>query len=224
MGIVMGSDTATNTQPAASPGRWLQCQYQTVTMGTGEEFFLGLLILLLGLQVGYWYCYRKVGKGIMKGEIDKNFRKPMREAFNKFNPRFPQEIENLSPTFCEIFVQATDAEQDELSQICGIGYGKSLEFLIKDYAIYLNPAKRSEIEKATLTNCIKLYVVDESIKNSSELATWLRNDETHYVRKWVAKDVNDLKNLITLTVTLISNNLLKHQLDKQVKEIKDSFK
>lgn len=47
----------------------------------------------------------------------------------------------------------------------------------------------------------------------AERATWLGNDETHYVRKWENKDLKDLKNLIDLTVYFISMSLkaLKYQ-------------
>ncbi|MBP2259149.1 hypothetical protein [Virgibacillus alimentarius] len=41
----------------------------------------------------------------------------------------------------------------------------------------------------------------------AERATWLGNDETHYVRQWENKDLQDLKNLIDLTVYFISKNL-----------------
>ena len=44
-------------------------------------------------------------------------------------------ISELSPNFCEIYNQAYIAEQTNLMQICGTGYRKSLEFLIKDYLI-----------------------------------------------------------------------------------------
>jgi hypothetical protein len=34
-------------------------------------------------------------------------------------------------------------------------------------------------------------------------AAWLGNDETHYIRKWEDKDLDDLKKLIKLTVLWI---------------------
>lgn len=46
---------------------------------------------------------------------------------------FSNIISELSPNFCEIYNQAYIAEQTNLMQICGTGYRKSLEFLIKDY-------------------------------------------------------------------------------------------
>lgn len=44
---------------------------------------------------------------------------------------FSNIISELSPNFCEIYNQAYIAEQTNLMQICGTGYRKSLEFLIK---------------------------------------------------------------------------------------------
>ena len=41
MGIIMGADTATNTQPAASPGRYGQF-YRTLDTYQNEDFFVTL--------------------------------------------------------------------------------------------------------------------------------------------------------------------------------------
>jgi hypothetical protein len=45
----------------------------------------------------------------------------------------------------------------------------------------------------------------------AERATWLGNDETHYVRKWEDKDINDLKILIKVTLHWIEMELLTEQ-------------
>lgn len=37
---------------------------------------------------------------------------------------------------------------------------------------------------------------------------WLGNDETHYVRKWEASDISDLKMLIDLTAHWMTSELL----------------
>lgn len=44
------------------------------------------------------------------------------------------------------------------------------------------------------------YINSDQIREIAKRATWLGNDETHYVRKWEDKDLNDLKKLITLTI------------------------
>lgn len=48
---------------------------------------------------------------------------------------FSEIINSISPQFVLIYNQAYYAEQTNLDQICGVGYRKALEFLIKDYLI-----------------------------------------------------------------------------------------
>ena len=84
-----------------------------------------------------------------------------------------------------------------------MGYRKALEFLLKDYLIGVHPAKSEEIKKSFLGTCIRDYVANSNIKAVSKRAVWLGNDETHYVRIWEGKDLEDLKTLVDLTVRWI---------------------
>lgn len=120
--------------------------------------------------------------------------------FSRKPRRFSSIISSISNNFCTIYNQAFSAEQDGLLEICGAGYRKALEFLIKDYAIKNNSDKEKEIKKKFLSECISEYIKNENIKKVAERAVWLGNDETHYFRKWKSKDLNDLKTLIDLTV------------------------
>lgn len=124
---------------------------------------------------------------------------------------FPLTIERISPNFVEIYDQALVAESHNLFQLVGIGLRKSLEFLIKDFAVSEYPDKEIEIRGTLLGSCINEYVIDASVKECAKRATWLGNDETHYVRKWEDKDINDLKLLVKLTVNWIDNVLLTKQ-------------
>ena len=112
----------------------------------------------------------------------------------------PQNIQKISPDFASIFGEAEAAEQQGLKLVCGPGYRKALEFLIKDYAIRTHPDKADEIKKQLLAACINKYVTDTRVKQVAARAVWLGNDETHYFRKWEDKDLTDLKGLIKLTV------------------------
>ena len=117
---------------------------------------------------------------------------------------FPSNIEALSPDFCAIYNQSLVAEENGLDQICGPGYRKSLEFLVKDFLIKstfkADAAKQEEVKKQFLGSVIKSFIAEDRIKRCAERATWLGNDQTHYLRKWVNKDVKDLKSLILITV------------------------
>ena len=112
---------------------------------------------------------------------------------------FSDTINEISAAFITIYNQAFAAEQQNLTEICGVGYRKALEFLIKDFAIKNSPDKKDEIEKKLLGKCIADYIDDSRIKSVAKRAVWLGNDETHYVRKWEGKNLTDMKKLIDLT-------------------------
>ena len=122
---------------------------------------------------------------------------------------FSDIINSISSQFVSIYNQAYFAEQINLDQICGVGYRKSLEFLIKDYLISKETEKqvKENIRKKFLNNCIQDHVQNDNIKNVAKRAVWLGNDETHYVRVWANKDVKNLKQLIDLTVRWIENEV-----------------
>lgn len=119
---------------------------------------------------------------------------------NIFNRNFNNTIDKISPSFVLIYNQSYFAEQNGLSEVCGVGYRKALEFLIKEYLILNNPDHKEKIEKKMLGNCIEEYVSDSRIKMVAKRAVWLGNDETHFVRKWEHKSLEDLKKLIDLTI------------------------
>lgn len=117
---------------------------------------------------------------------------------------FSDVINTVSPMFCKIYNEAYTAEQMSLMEICGVGYRKALEFLIKDYTIQGKGEEMvDKIKKISLAKCIDDFVEDEKLKAIAKRAVWLGNDETHYVRKWENKDVQDLKGVIRLTILWI---------------------
>lgn len=121
---------------------------------------------------------------------------------------FSEEIEKLSPSFVQIYNEAISAESLNLNEVAGMGLRKALEFLIKDFAIKQKPNDEETIKKTFLGTVITNYIDDARLKNTASRAVWLGNDETHYVRKWIDKDINDLKLLIKLSVNWIENVLL----------------
>lgn len=140
------------------------------------------------------------------------------ELFPKFYTEyeFEQCIKDLSATFCEIYNQSLKAEMLELSQIAGMGYRKALEFLIKDYCIYRNPDDKSKIQSALLSQVITEYVDSSKIKNLAKASAWIGNDETHYIRKFEDKDINDLKKFISATVAFITYELTSDEAEQLI--------
>ena len=116
---------------------------------------------------------------------------------------FAETIAKLSPDFVRIFNQASAAEDAELLEVCGPGYRKALEFLIKDYIITALGKAREDVQRSPLGRCIDEFIDDTRIKAAAARAAWLGNDETHYYRKWEDRDLGDLKNLIQMTVDWI---------------------
>jgi len=160
------------------------------------------------LFIGYFHSDGQ----FMNGGYDFDYVKP-----NNIKPiEFDARIEDISSLFIEIYNQARSAEINGLDQICGMGYRKSLEFLIKDFLVYVNPEDEEEIKSDyRLGNIIETRIDSKRLKDIAKRAAWLGNDHSHYTRKWESKDVNDLKTLIDMTLHWIQNELLyNHYMDE----------
>ncbi|MES2592714.1 MAG: DUF4145 domain-containing protein [Bacteroidota bacterium] len=138
---------------------------------------------------------------------------------NNVKKQFHESVKEVSENFIEIYNQAYQAEQYDLKDICGVGYRKALEFLIKDFCKKYNVEKEEEIKRLQLAQVIEKFIEDNKIKQVAKRAVWLGNDETHYVRKWEAKDLNDLKMTIDLTLTFIQS---KYDYDKLMESMPDT--
>lgn len=108
---------------------------------------------------------------------------------------YPNEIDEISTSFKEIINQSSQAENYHLNHLAGIGYRKAIEFLVKDYLIYIKPEETEAIKTTFLSQCISM-IDDEDIKSLAKAATWIGNDETHYTRLHEDKDINDMKRFI----------------------------
>ena len=113
-------------------------------------------------------------------------------------------INEVSPDFVNIYNQAIKAEHLNLYQICGIGYRKALEFLIKDFLIKHECKDEAKVIPTALGCCIDTMIDNLQLKTVASRATWLGNDQTHYEQKYTDNDIDDLKRLITLSVHWIS--------------------
>jgi hypothetical protein len=120
---------------------------------------------------------------------------------------FPEAIEGISSNFAKIYNQSEIAEACDLNEIVGTGYGKALEFLVKDYLIKVLPERAEEIKDKKLYLCINELIDNPKIKILTEKARLIRNNEIHYVRKDEQSDINDLKKLISATVAWIELEL-----------------
>lgn len=132
-----------------------------------------------------------------------DFRGNQHPTYKLKRSDFSTAVEEVSPRFVKIYNQAQDAEEESLDEISGPGFGKALEFLVKDYLIKSLPEEEEQIKKLSLYNCIHEKLDNPKIKTLADRARVIRNDETHYERKYEQSDVNDLKKLISATAAWI---------------------
>lgn len=128
----------------------------------------------------------------------------------------PDELALISAAFKEIYTQSLIAESDGLTQICGIGYRKAVEFLIKDFLINFLNEDSEKIAILPLGQAIKMIDSDK-VKNLATASSWLGNDETHYTKKYIDKDVSNMKRFIKSLAFFISSEIIA----KDAKEFVD---
>lgn len=138
---------------------------------------------------------------------DDNYLFHSSAPLNCVNIHFSEAICNLSPDFRSIYNESLRAENLGMYSICGMGYRKAFEFLIKDYAISKNPDSEEKITNMPLSACIKTYIQDERLKSLATASVWLGNDETHYKRKHSDHGLAELKLFIDAFVTFIDADL-----------------
>lgn len=120
---------------------------------------------------------------------------------------FPKHIKEISPTFCDIYNQSLASQQYRLKDISGMGYRKALEFLVKDYAIFLNQKDEEKIKKLSLSQCINEYIDNNRIKKLALASAWIGNDETHYTKKNEEYNTDVLVEFIEAIVSFINSDL-----------------
>ena len=135
---------------------------------------------------------------------------------------FSDNILILSNKFIDIYNQALKAENMALTEICGMGYRKALEFLIKDYAIKFNNSDTDKIIKMQLSQVIDNYIDNRRIKSLAKASSWLGNDETHYQRKHEDYNLQHLKSFIHAVVAFIDSDLEVYKAEELLNKPKNN--
>ena len=125
-------------------------------------------------------------------------------------PHVEDDVIKLSQRFYEVYSQAYQAEQQGLYEICGMGYRKALEILIKDFAIMLSPENKPQIENSHLSECINKYIQYPDIQTLAKATSWIGNDETHYVKRNPEYGLDQLKKLLEATISYVNMILKVH--------------
>lgn len=122
------------------------------------------------------------------------------------------------PQFAEIYQQSLQAQADGLDQICGMGFRKAVERLVKDYLIRKNPNNQNDILAEALGKSIS-RIDNPRIQALAKASTWLGNDQVHLLKKHPDYDVESMKMFIKALVAHIelertceeADNFIKHQ-------------
>ena len=154
---------------------------------------------------------------------DEGFLFEKLEPTRPYEPSISKIIRDKFPAFYKIYKEANAVDELGLSEVSGMVFRKSLEFLVKEFAkdglgnnVDNKKETFNEINKMSLASCIKKYINDPNTKSMAERTAWLGNDETHYLRKWPEKDINDLKVLLKLTINSIENQLLINKYQEEM--------
>lgn len=153
------------------------------------------------------FKFKRFLNGLPKGP---NFPKPILNL-NNGNPEI---LDIPEPSkFIKTYLQSLQAEHLGLNEIAGMGYRKSIEYLVKDWAIHNFPDNKVEIISSWLSNVVKNYYSGE-LKEILERAVWLGNDQSHYLRLFEDFDIDIIKELIELIlVELDREEKKKHYLE-----------
>lgn len=160
------------------------------------------------LIITVWLCGNdECGKLIIAGHTRVGNDFPVNRFLNGYpkGPDWPQPIldlkSGLDPSaqskFIKTYLQSLKAENEGLDEIAGMGYRKSIEYLVKDWATRLKPQEKEKIHSLWLGKVISEYF-DGDLKEILERATWLGNDQSHYIKLFEDYDLGVLKELIAL--------------------------
>ena len=228
----LNDDIVIKNEPATCPNcnRDVMPNYHHAYVWTGEENVVFVTASCVSVNCGrpfFWSALK------FRHPVTGNGRASYIEAYG--NGQIHQfkdpvvrnaQIESLPKrdyyrSFLKIYDQAVRARSLDLNEIAGMGFRKSLEFLLKDYAIYLNDDKQLSIEKQALGDVISSYFKDNlPLTIAASRAAWIGNDETHYLRKWENQGTEDLKKLISITLHWIENAELTKEYETGMPDVK----
>lgn len=124
---------------------------------------------------------------------------------------FPPNIHEKFSRFTDMYKEAETAEHSGLTLICGAGYRRAFEFLIREYLISFVENK-DKIAELPLAQCIKKLPTDENndfynTRKYAKVSAWLGNDQVHYTSLHPDFDLKDLKSFIIQTANCIDNHI-----------------
>ncbi|MDF4223556.1 hypothetical protein PXC01_18310 [Maribacter sp. M208] len=164
-------------------------------------------------EVGGQYKVERTLNGLPKGPI---WPEPI---LNLKDGRTIGTEEEKESKFIKTYLQSLETESNGYDEIAGMGYRKAIEYLVKDWSIQTNPAKKDEILGLWLSSIIKKYFKGD-LKEILERATWLGNDQTHYNKLFEEYNIEHLKELIDLIMVELDREFKKRHYIENIEKRK----
>lgn len=126
----------------------------------------------------------------------------------------PETIQTNYPTFFDIYNQSIVAEKNDLLHLSGMGYRKSIEFLVtdflKDYPTD-DTVTKEWLENPKITLKMKIQKLpNQRLINTGTAIAYLGNDETHYTSRHPEFDLQHMKKFIGLLIKELESELIYH--------------
>lgn len=118
--------------------------------------------------------------------------------------KFSKTINDLCPTFSKIYNQSYHAEQLGFTEICGLGYRKAIEHLVKAYYHKVNPDDSSVSNRTPLGTVIN-KIDDDNIRALAFAVKEIGNGEAHVVQDY---NLEDMKDFIEALIYFVDFKLL----------------
>ena len=147
-------------------------------------------------------CFERYLNGLPQGPI---WPKPI---IDLKDGRTVQTEEIRPSNFIKTYLQSLEAESMGFDEIAGMGFRKSIEYLVKDWAIHNNPEDKEKILGLWMAEIIKNYFTGD-LKDILDRATWLGNDQSHYNKLFEEFNLSHLKELIELIMVELDREFKK---------------
>lgn len=185
-------------------GRAVELSEQSSTSiiyNDNKELFLKTLYLkCCDKSLAALYTYEEDG---FRRYIDLIFTYPSTSDIH-----LPESLLQISPDFVKLYKDSTFAYENNLNSLAAMGFRKSLEVLIKDYAINVLKKPKEEVIKKKLINAISDYMPMQELIKTADVVRILGNDHTHYYQKYSQYDIEVLIKYLDIFIQLIDTKYL----------------
>lgn len=168
--------------------------------GKKELFLKTLYLKCCDKNLAALYAYESDGAHY---KIDLIFTYPTTSEVH-----LPESLLQISPDFVKLYKDSTFAYEHNLNSLAAMGFRKSLEVLIKDYAINVLKKPKDEVIKKKLIDAISDYMPMEELIKTADVVRILGNDHTHYYQKYSQYDIEVLIKYLGIFIQLIETKYL----------------